>query len=420
MWRIFSVVSVVIMSTNGYSQVSESPFTAQGIGEVQDLSMVHNDGMGGIGISTGSLWYMNAMNPALLPLNTLTVFGAGFNTERRSVSTADESSVSSGGNLSYLGTALPVKTGRWTTAIGLAPYSTVNYEYTKIQNFEGSTGEAILTRTGIGGFNQFYWGNGVKFGKDFFLGARATYLFSSITEESSNLVVDTTMTLESKIAIFDRISVSDFMFSAGAAFSKDSLFNKNIRLTVGVTYDFAAEINANAFKTLERRNITNIALESDTLLNEDGSIYLPSKYGFGFTLAERLNWQVSLEMQMQGWSEYKNFTGGNDNLSDGIRVALGGEYTPDYSSVTNYFKRISYRAGFSYELLPYTLNNNQVKEVGINFGLSLPVSRFSSIDLAVKYANRGNIAETSMQENVVNFGLGITFNDQWFIRRKYD
>lgn len=425
MWRIYSVVVFsVFLSTGVFAQASESPLTAQGIGEIQDLSTVQNDGMAGIGISSASLWYMNTMNPALLPFNSLTVFSVGFATERRTVESADANSVSSGGNISYLGTALPIINGRWTTAIGLAPYSTVEYSVSKLTSFPESNGNALFINEGTGGFNQFYLSSGVRIGEDFYLGVRGSYLFSSINEQSQTIISDTTVVSSYIIALNDRLSVSDVVWTAGVAFSKDSIFNKNIRLTVGATYDFATDVNSSLFRTIERRSIQtgsfNIPIEADTLVNSDGSQYFPSAYGFGFTFSEGLNWQASLEMQMQGWSEYENFEGGNENLSDAFRVMLGGEYTPDYTSVTNYFNRISYRAGLSYALLPYTINNNQLKEVGINFGLSLPVSRFSSIDLAVRYANRGDVAETFLKEEVWRFGLGITFNDQWFIRRKYD
>ena len=422
MWKIISVVVLgVTLSAGAMAQASESTFTAQGIGQIHDLSMIHNNGMGGVGISSGSFWYLNNINPALLPFNTLTVFGAGFVTERRVAESNLGSSVSSGGNLDYLATALPVINGRWTTAIGIAPYSTVDYEVNTIQPFPASNGgEAILTNRGEGGFNQFYWSNGVRIGSDFYIGARGSFLFSSIIEESQNFVRDTSMVNPYIIALYNQVSVSDLLLTGGAAFSKDSLFNKNIRLNVGVTYDFAAEVDASALRILERRSNFNVAQEADTLINQDGSIYIPSAYGFGITFSQGFNWQASLEMKMQGWSDYKNFDGNNEGLSDAIKISLGGEYTPEYASVSNYFKRITYRAGLTYGLLPFTVNNNQVREVGINFGLSLPVSRFSSIDLAMRYATRGNIEETFIQEDVVRFGLGITFNDQWFIRRKYD
>lgn len=422
MWRFLSVLIIVMGGYNvAVSQASESPLSSQGIGDIQDLSMMHQEGMGGLGISTGSIWYMNSINPALLPLNSLTVFGAGFALEKRSIFSPVNSSVNTGGNLSYLGTAFPVKAGRWTTAIGLAPYSTVEYSFINRNPISDTPGIAIRTFEGSGGFNQVYWANGVRLGNNLYVGARTSFLFSSIIKENTSVAIDTNLVTNYQAALFDRVSVSDLRFTLGAVYMKDSLFNRRLNLSVGAIYEPASDINATHFQTLERRTLLGIPFESDTIVNNvEGAVHLPAKYGFGVTLFSPLRWQVGFELRMQDWSKYRSFQGGNENFSDAIHLTVGGEYTPDYASVSNYFNRISYRTGFSYSMLPNTINNSQLTEFGINFGLSLPVSRYSSIDLAMRYGKRGNVSETTIEEEVLRFGLGITFNDQWFIRRKYD
>ncbi|MEQ9167020.1 MAG: hypothetical protein RLO12_12250, partial [Fulvivirga sp.] len=94
------------------------------------------------------------------------------------------------------------------------------------------------------------------------------------------------------------------------------------------------------------------------------------------------------------------------------------------SSVTSYLSRVTYKLGASYENTPYVVNNNntlnQVKDIGINFGWSLPVGRYSSFDMAFRFGKRGSVDKTLIEENYYKVYLGITFNDQWFIKRKYD
>jgi hypothetical protein len=93
-----------------------------------------------------------------------------------------------------------------------------------------------------------------------------------------------------------------------------------------------------------------------------------------------------------------------------------------------YLKRVTYRVGLSYEQTPFQvdLNDNPdlydyraVKDVGINFGLSLPAGR-SSLDLAFRYGKRGNKTDTLLAEDYFRIYFGITFNDTWFIKRKFD
>ncbi|HET9487326.1 MAG TPA: hypothetical protein VFO54_07830, partial [Chryseosolibacter sp.] len=107
-----------------------------------------------------------------------------------------------------------------------------------------------------------------------------------------------------------------------------------------------------------------------------------------------------------------------ENLQRSWRVAVGGEVTPDQFASENYFKRMTYRAGLSMEETPFLANGNPVQDLGINFGLSLPAGR-SSLDLAFKYGKRGQKSENLLEESYFKVYFGITFNDQWFIKRKF-
>ena len=94
-------------------------------------------------------------------------------------------------------------------------------------------------------------------------------------------------------------------------------------------------------------------------------------------------------------------------------------YGWEREALENYLKRITFRTGVSYEQYPFLANGNQVKDFGINFGFSLPAGR-SSMDLALKVGKRGNKAENILEESYFKLYFGITFNDQWFIKRKFD
>jgi len=403
-------------------QASKSPFTSRGIGEINNLSLAHNQGMGGLGLSHGSYWYLNNLNPALLPNNTLTVFAAGLTMERRKISNDTDSETNGGGSLSYLATAFPIKPGRWTTSIGLAPYSNVDYSFT-IPNVPVTNSDTVttnITESGSGGFTQFYWSNGVRINKYLSVGVKATYIFSSIETEFTNELQQTDDIVVFSPAVKDRTSVSDFLFQGSLAFKKDSIFNNKINLNVGATYDFGGDVNASVLKSTELQQ-NGQPYVTDTLSNEEsGNITLPWAIGTGISFNNGIKWLAGIDFKYQPWSQYKNFNGSNEDMDDSYSIALGGEFTPDPSSVSSYFKRVTYRLGFSYENTPYVINGKQVKDFGINFGWSLPVSRFSSLDMAFKYGQRGKVSDTSLKEDYFRFTLGVNFNDQWFIKRKYD
>ncbi len=120
------------------------------------------------------------------------------------------------------------------------------------------------------------------------------------------------------------------------------------------------------------------------------------------------------------WNNFRNFNGSNGDMVNSYRIGLGGEYTPEISSIDSYFKRITYRMGFNYENTPFQINDEQVRDFGINFGISLPVSRFSSLDMAFRLGQRGAISNDLIREDYFRVFLGVTFNDKWFQRRKFD
>ncbi len=425
--KIFSqLVAVVLIggiTSLAYGQATRSPFTSLGIGDIIDPALAHNQGNGGLGISNGNYWNLNNVNPALLPYNSLTVFSAGFIGANRKLKNNTTTEVNKGGNLNYLVTAFPVKPGIWTTSVGLTPYSSVDFKFTYTQKVTGAsdTVSVNITEQGSGGLNQFFWSNGVAINKYISVGVKASYIFGSIEKQFSNTIQNAGSVYIPIVT--DRITVSDFAFGTGIAFNADSIFSSRIKFKAGLTYDLKSNMSARHFQSFNRA-FDNSSINSDTLTFESGSITIPQAIGVGISFNRGLKWMVGMDVKMQQWADYKDFDGSNTELDNSFKVTLGGEYTPDPQSVTSYLKRVTYRLGGSYENTPYLVNNNgvmeQVKDVGINFGWSLPVGRFSSFDMAFKFGKRGDIAKTNVQENYYKVYLGITFNDQWFIKRKYD
>jgi hypothetical protein len=61
--------------------------------------------------------------------------------------------------------------------------------------------------------------------------------------------------------------------------------------------------------------------------------------------------------------------------------------------------------------------NNTAKDVGINFGISLPTG-MSSLDLGARIGKRGDKADTVFEETYYKIYFGISFNDRWFVKNK--
>lgn len=405
-----------------FGQAAKSPFTTFGLGDRYGNQLVHAQGMGGVGIANPQYWYLNNQNPAALTFNRLTTLSAGYLAESRIMRNSEnERDEFGGGNMNYFIMAFPVKITKWSTALGLTPYSNVDYKFQYTDEIIGSTNTVDVTESGSGGYNQFYWSNGVKITDDLSIGLKSTFLFSSAVREYSNKLTNTTQLVSYMPAIYERTTISDLTFQAGILYSKDSITSKNYRINVGFVYDHASNVNANKLERIERRTSSGSIIEADTLtFISQGNITLPRGMGFGIAFSKAFNWTISADVYLNDWTVYRSFEGSNEGLQRSMFAGLGAEFTPNPASVRSYFERVTYRTGLNYIEEPYSINGVLVKDFGINFGLSFPVAPYSSLDVALKLGRRGNRFETDIEENYIKLYFGVTFNDRWFIKRRFD
>jgi len=417
-----SLILLIIGCSIGvsYGQAARSPFSSFGLGEEYGTALAQGQGMGGIGVSNPSYLYINNQNPALLVYNRLTTFQAGVIGEQRSQKSDSLSEKSGNGNLNYLVMSFPVIPGWWTSSFGLMPFTRLNYRFIYRELIAGTNNQYTdIIDEGSGGVNQFYFSNGVSLNKSISVGIKASYLFSSAESTYANLIVNTSTPLSAKIN--DRTFVSDFQFSPAISIHLDSLTRKNFRLNIGIVYDFKTSLDVKFNRTLERWSGLGLIDSTTVIRNQPGTIILPGNLMVGVSFSPRpYRWIAGLDASYSDYSVYRDLEGKNPYAANSWRVSGGFEITPDRTSLSNYLKRMSYRTGVSIENYPFLTNGNPVRDFGITFGLSLPVNRISSLDLALKIGKKGDKALNGIEENYLKLYFGITFNDQWFIKRRFD
>lgn len=416
------LVLCILLAIESFGQAARTPFTSFGIGEPYGNALINQQGMAGVGVAQPQFWFINNQNPALLVYNSVyTSFQAGIIAERREISGDTLSETSQGGNMNYLVTAFPIKPTKWTTSVGLMPYTSVNYKMRYTDDISGSSEQVSVIEEGTGGLTQLYWSNGVRLTKEIAVGLKASYIFSSIVNTYKNQLINSPQPINYLAGIEEKSYVKDFTFGTGLSFSKDSLFSqRRYRLSFGAVYNFATELDAEKTDRIYRTNSIGDTTDVSILPSSTrGSYSIPSSLTVGLSLSRGTRWNIGTELSYQDWSVFENVNGQNDALQQSWRVALGGEITPDQFDTDNYLKRLTYRGGVSMEQNPFLANGNPVKDLGINFGLSMPAGR-SSLDLAFRYGKRGDKAENILEETYFKIYFGITFNDQWFIKRRFD
>ncbi len=436
MYHIYKVALLLLLMVLPhflvFGQAGYSPYSSKGIGEIRGLGLTHNNGMGGVGISNGSGMFYNNANPALLYKNNLSVFSIGMAGEYKNVSTTDLSQKNYTGGFDHLMFGLPLMVDRWTIGFGLMPYSTVNYKYNALGVVVGDPNAQVFkSYEGSGGFNKVFLSNGLRLNKNLSVGLTVGYLFGSIRDEVSTQVRttkqinDTTTTniLSNAVLTSNRLTAGDIYLLGGVAYRVPLSNNKGVN--VGVTYEMGGNKDGKLFQNIRNMSYReNANFANDTLKETRGTMRLPSTLGVGLSYEKSYHWTVGADLLLKNWSEYRGFSengqGANDDFHNSYAIAVGAEYIPDVASIDSYLKRVVYRIGFSHERLPYKINNEFINDFGINFGVSLPVRNYSSFNLAFQLGQRGTTDHNLIKENYFRINLGVTFNDRWFVRRRFD
>jgi hypothetical protein len=403
--------------------LNNSAYSQFGIGDLLPPAFIGQAGMAGVGVSHTNGIYINNINPALLARNRNTVLDFGLVGQYKQIKSNTQEQTSFAGNLQYLGFAFPVNS-HWTTSLTLMPYTSVSYNVRTSGNLSNSAATVNYNFRGKGGLNRLDWGNGVLLGKNWYVGAKFSYIFGGISKEEVTQILPTSVPgsviLNNYITNSTRkINVNDLTAKLGVAYRKQ--VRDKIFANVGLTYDMASSLNARQITTVQLQDRNETPITIDTLGSEkNGTVYFPSQLRAGISLDKPFNWMIGLDVSYINGSAFRDFEG-NAGLENGYSVALGGEYIPNISSVSEYFNRVAYKAGLSYTLTPYFVGNTQIEDVSLSLGMALPVSRsVSDLNLALALGQRGTLQGGLIRERYLRLNLGITINDRWFQRRRID
>jgi len=420
---VFWIVGLFFfLSSELSAQTTQSPYTALGMGDILQPSLVNHMGMGVASVAYPSNKNFNLLNPAMLGIRGyFTSFEIGFSGERRMISRDTLNQTNGSGNINYIALAFPLVQSRVSAGFGLAPYSFVDYNIVSKNAINGIEEEADVNFKGSGGLNTVFYSTGFNLFRSLALGIKVSYLFGSKTEET---IFDIDQPTSFSSALYETTKVSDFLLGLGATYYFQ--LGDQSQLFIAGIYELGSDVNATRDERLEQRQkVSGLLLSTDTIVaGLKEKVRLPRKYGLGISYAYKTKWLISSDVVIQDWNEF-NDPGSElqSPLVRSYRVGLGAEFVPDATSVSNYLKRMIYRAGIYYDSTPYQVNNDQIYDFGINFGVSLPVINRNSpslVSVAFQYGQRSGSGDFAITENYFRLALGFTINDIWFYRRKIE
>lgn len=428
---IIIFVTVLTTSILSFGQSSiNSPYTRFGIGEIDRNGFNNSKAMGGISTGLRESNQINYMNPAAISAqDTMSfIFDIGIKGIYNDLANSNNSLTYKNVAFDHIAIAFPIKKW-WFASIGMNPYAKVGYnveQYTQHPYFD--TVNVYFDNIGDGALNQLYIGNSFKVGKNFAFGFNYNYIFGTI-ERYNQTYVDIP---ESYSTIrYDKYSFNKSTFDFGAQYYTD-LLDKYF-LVVGATYsnkiNFKADRESVEFNALNFRlsNVTvidyvDLANKLDTLSSSSEKNYkidVPARISVGFTTGIKNKFTVGFDYSQQDWSDIESFSS-LDSYTLDQTFNVGLEYIPNLFALRNYLKVISYRAGFYYNNSYIKINNKQINNYGITFGLGLPiVNNKTRLNVSYTYGKRGTTSNGLIEEKYSMIGVNLTLYDFWFLKRKF-
>ncbi len=416
---------------------TNSPYSRYGFGELQSTGFVKNLSMGGTGVAVTNdsvaPYYINVLNPASYVTNRITTFETGLNSQFLTISSSSGKAKLNSVAPAYLAFGIPF-TKWWGASFGLMPYSQVGYTISADSVYD-NIGTVTSSYKGSGGINKAYFGSGFRINKYLSVGGNFSYLFGTIENERRSIISGGNI-FNTKIIKSTNVSDINFDYGINSGFLIDSLkgkaLNEKIKLNFGATASLAKDINAKSDIFAATFISTNAFYDTDldTIQFEEdvkGKINLPLALSFGLSFKKGERILVAADYAMQQWSQ-SSYYGENLGLKNSMRTSIGIQYNPASSgfSKSNYFKRIQYRAGLKYSSSFIQVNNTQITETSVSFGFGLPVGRlrqyqqFSMFNFGFEFGTRGTTDNGLVKENFIKAVIGITINDRWFIKPKFD
>ena len=412
------VYTILIISTTSFAQsTNSSPYSFFGIGDQAKIKSVEEIGMGQMGGTLDSEYQLSFTNPASYAslLWTTYVFSGG--NKFINIDDGTDTQNSSSASLTYIALGIPLNHNQGMS-FGLQLNTSVGYSLLD-KTFDTDN---VLVETnlfsGNGGTNRVFLGYGYKFPFNLSLGAEVAYVFGGIENSILNRRLDVQLATKYKTESY----VKGFNYKLGALYSKP--ISNNLEIKLGTTFEVGNDLEENGDEYLFTLNNADDAIESptDTISNYRSTISVPLKTILSAGIGERNKWFVGVDYSFQDAIEFEGGIYDQQNNYNYIKsslVSLGGFYIPKFNSIASYWNRVTYRAGFSYKKLGLMVDETDIDDYGMSFGVSLPMGlRISNINLGFEIGQRGETTGNLVKENYYNFRLSLSLNDKWFRKQK--
>ncbi|WP_353160685.1 hypothetical protein [Myroides odoratus] len=418
--RIILSFSLILSAQAFAQQGTASPYSYYGIGDLGYNGTNEYKAMGGTSVYSDSL-HLNLLNPAAISKLQATTFTVGSTSKFYNFKSDNSNDNIKRQTIDYFVVGLPIskKSG---VIFGLQPYSSVGYKIEREQMNELNQKE-FNQLEGSGGVNRVFLGTGYEINKNFQVGIQASYFFGNTDNTNTIALLDAGDGFGLLNSTNEKRRIDYKGYEIRAALQYEGKY-KGYDWKANLTYSPETKLTADNVTNLRIINTNGAIVDSKEIFNGSTKLTKPQELAIGAGIGKDLKWFVSGQFTYiensklaSSWStaQYAGF-------EDTKRYAVGGFYIPKYNSFTSYFDRVVYRAGFRYENTGLVLKNESINDYAFSLGAGFPLfgRSLSNVNIGLEYGNKGTKNSGLVKENYFNLSIGLSLNDFWFLKRKFD
>lgn len=419
-----------------YAQIevenANSPYSSIGIGNVPNSGFAMNRSLGGISTAFISPVNINYHNPASYASIRLTTLETALDVKNVWLRQNELSQSSGDASLGYAALAFPIS-NYGGLSIGVLPFSKINYDVTESTENELLGGTQDYHFLGDGQTHQFYIGGAFKlrFNKtQVSVGANGAFLFGALSKEVRVNFPELTNAFTTRRT--ETTNFRGFTWNTGLLITQPLKEDVSF-LTVGLSArpNIGTHVERDILwdRIVEGTNIVSVV---DTLSSTgvvDGKIDIPSLFSVGVLYSNKNSLLIGTDISFENWEDFRDFGEVNAAMVNATKISFGVGFVPSPKnlgrSFGDYFSRVHYRLGGRYNTGNLMLEGNRITEYAITAGLGLPLRRSSmgssgTLNFSFEIGQRGSIDNNLIRETFLNTTIGISLNDVWFIKRKFN
>lgn len=396
---------LMLLGTKSTAQNVTSPYSILGIGDMDTKDFGRYFATGNASLARRDEGSYNFSNPASLtavPLKTV-----NFDlTSRGRISVFDLPNNNSQSDVTkdfiVKRISLSFKPKRlYAFAVGLRPFSSVNYQYANNQAVLDGNSNYTRTVEGSGGINQIYVSGARTLGKRLSVGVTLGYLFGSLTRNEtytgSILGLDVTQ------------NRTDFYtgFHVQGGLQYQSKAGKSWQHQLGLVGVIGTDLNGES----ARDYLENSVSFNKTTTTLD-PFQLPSSVGLGYTATYRNHIRFSAEANYYNWI-YQSVDFTNSYTNPAARFSTGVEFSKTVRERGMEYEKYYWGFGASVENSYLYIRNNRLWDYSVSAGGGFHVYGGVSMYGGIELGKKGHVQNNQIAENYTQFVLGFTIREIW-------